>query len=132
MISYNKETKQLEINDNYKGRLQSSRIMSSLILIMAALKLYLANWNQPREMDYVFCIIAAVFAYLCFKSFFKNTAIDKIDKTSIKFVKMPRLLATKATIKLTNGKSRDVFGLKTQASKDSFKKVLSDAKIQVI
>ncbi|MTG98522.1 MULTISPECIES: hypothetical protein [Myroides] len=132
MIKYNKETKQLEIRDNYKGRLKSSRIMSVIILILGIVKLFLADWNKPREMDYVFCLIVALFVYLVYKNLFVNTAIDTIDKYNIKYVKMPKALATKATIKLNNGKSRDVFGLKQVSDRETFRKLLTDAKIRVI
>ncbi|MEC4114153.1 hypothetical protein [Myroides pelagicus] len=132
MVKYNKETQQVEINDNYKGRLMSSRIMSVSILILGALKLYLADWSNPREMDYVFCVIVAVFLYLAYKNLFVNTAIEKIDKYNIKYVKLPKAMATKATIRLNNGKSRDVFGLKQITDKDKFKKIFSDAKIKVV
>ena len=69
MIKFNKETKQLEINDNYKGRLTSSRVMSISILILGSVRLYTANWQQPNEMDYVFCIVVAMFLYIVVKNF---------------------------------------------------------------
>lgn len=131
MISFNKDTKQLEINDNYKGRLTSSRIMSAFILVMGIVRLTTANWNTPKEMDYVFTGIVAYFLYVTVKNFLLKTADNKIDKTAIKYVKLPKGLATKAVIKLNNKKSRDVFGLKTAEQRTAFKKVLTDAKIKV-
>ncbi|MEK6509387.1 hypothetical protein [Myroides sp. C4067] len=132
MIKFNKETKKLEITDNQKGRLTSSRIMSSAILILGAARLYTANWQQPKEMDYVFCIIVATFLYITVKNFLIQTAVDSIDKYDIKYVKMPKALGTKAVIKLNNRKTRDVFGLKTPDAKNAFRKVLNDAKIKMI
>lgn len=131
MITFNKENKQLIIADNYKGRLQSARIMSIFIFIMSVLKLLLVDWKTPKEMDYVFCIIAAVFLYFVYKNFLKKTAISTIDKAAIKFVKMPKGLATKAEIYLNNGKVREVFGLKNIDYQNSIRKTLSDAKITV-
>jgi hypothetical protein len=61
MISYNKSTNQIEINDNYKRRLMSSRLMSVLILVMSTLRLYMTDWSNLQEMDYIFCIITVVF-----------------------------------------------------------------------
>lgn len=132
MIKFNKETQQLEIMDNYKGRLMSSRIMSASILILGSVRLYTANWQQPNEMDYVFCIVVAMFLYVTVKNFLLNTAISEIDKHNIKYVKMPKGLATKAVVRLNNRKSRDVYGLKTVEAKNKFRKVLSDAKIKVV
>ncbi|MDM1364322.1 hypothetical protein HX017_05060 [Myroides marinus] len=132
MIKFNKETQQLEINDNYKGRLTSSRIMSTSILVLGAVRLYTANWQMPNEMDYVFCIVVATFLYITVKNFLINTSIDKIDKHNIKYVKMPKGLATKAVVRLNNRKVREVYGLKTVEAKNAFRKVLSDAKIKVV
>lgn len=132
MIKFNKETQQLEINDNYKGRLTSSRIMSSSILVLGAVRLYTANWQQPNEMDYVFCIVVAMFLYIVVKNFLVSSYISNIDKHNIKYVKMPKGLATKAVIKLNNRKTRDVFNLKTIEAKNAFRKVLTDAKIKVV
>ncbi len=131
MITFNKETNQLIIEDNYKGRLQSARIMSVFILIMSVLKLFLANWQAPKEMDYVFCVIAALFLYFVYKNFLKKTAINAIDKTAIKFVKMPKGLATKAEIHLNNGKVREVFGFKNIEYQNAVRKTLSNAKITI-
>ncbi|MGL4582946.1 MAG: hypothetical protein ACRCVU_08195 [Flavobacterium sp.] len=132
MIKFNKETKQLEINDNYKGRLTSSRVMSISILILGSVRLYTANWQQPNEMDYVFCIVVAMFLYIVVKNFLVNTSISNIDKHDIKYVKMPKGLATKAVVKLNNRKTRDIYGLKSVDAKNAFRKVLVDAKIKVL
>ncbi|MCC9043974.1 hypothetical protein LNQ81_14960 [Myroides sp. M-43] len=132
MIKFNKEIQQLEISDNYKGRLSSSRIMALAILVLGAVRLYTANWQQPNEMDYVFCIIVAMFLYISVKNFLIKTSIEKIDKYNIKYVKMPKGLATKAVVKLNNRKTRDIFGLKTADAKNKFRKVLTDAKIKVL
>lgn len=132
MIKFNKETKQLEINDNYKGRLTSSRVMSISILILGSVRLYTANWQQPNEMDYVFCIVVAMFLYIVVKNFLVSTSISNIDKHDIKYVKMPKGLATKAVVKLNNRKTRDIYGLKSVDAKNAFRKVLIDAKIKVL
>ncbi|WP_121966578.1 hypothetical protein [Myroides sp. N17-2] len=132
MIKFNKETKQLEINDNYKGRLTSSRVMSISILILGSVRLYTANWQQPNEMDYVFCIVVAMFLYIVVKNFLVSTSISNIDKHDIKYVKMPKGLATKAVVKLNNRKTRDIYGLKSVDAKNAFRKVLVDAKIKVL
>lgn len=132
MIKFNKETKQLEINDNYKGRLTSSRVMSISILILGSVRLYTANWQQPNEMDYVFCIVVAMFLYIVVKNFLVSTSISNIDKHDIKYVKMPKGLATKAVVKLNNRKTRDIYGLKSVDAKNTFRKVLVDAKIKVL
>ncbi len=131
MITFNKETNQLIIEDNYKGRLQSARIMSVFIFIMSVLKLLLVDWKSPKEMDYVFCVIAVLFVYLAYKNLFKKTAINTIDKTAIKFVKMPKGLATKAEIYLNNGKVREIFGFKNIDYQNSVRKTLSNAKISI-
>ncbi|MDR0229543.1 MAG: hypothetical protein LBI72_10865 [Flavobacteriaceae bacterium] len=132
MISFDKETKQLKISDNYKGRLTSSRIMSLLIFIMAIVRICITDWKQVNEMDYIFVIVAAVFIYLVFKNFFINTAIDTIEKYDIKYVKMPKAMGVKVTIKLNNRKVREVYGYKTPESKTKLRKLLDDAKITVI
>lgn len=132
MIKFNKETKQLEINDNYKGRLTSSRVMSISILILGSVRLYTANWQQPNEMDYVFCIVVAMFLYVVVKNFLISTDISIIDKHNIKYVKMPKGLATKAVVKLNNRKTRDIYNLKSVDAKTAFRKVLVDAKIKVL
>ncbi|MDR2221739.1 MAG: hypothetical protein LBE34_03255 [Flavobacteriaceae bacterium] len=132
MISFNKETKQIHITDNYKGRLTSSRIMSSLILLMAAIRIYMINWDGVNEMDYIFIIVAAVFLYLVYKNFLVNTAIDTIEKYDIKYVKMPKAMGVKVTIKLNNRKIREVYGYKTPESKMKLRKMLEDAKITVL
>lgn len=131
MIKFNKETKQLEIEDNYAGRLKSSRIMSTIILVMAVARLYLIDWNKVKEMDYIFCLVAVVFLFFCYKNFFINTAINKIDKHNIKLIKMPKGFGTKIVIQLNNRKSRDVFGYKTVEEKNKLRKLASDAKITV-
>lgn len=132
MIKFNKETKQLEIQDNYKGRLMSSRIMSASILILGSARLFTANWQQPTEMDYVFCIVVAMFLYITVKNFLLSTAISEIDKHNIKYVKMPKGFATKAVVKMNNRKVREIYDLKTVEAKNAFRKVLTDAKIKVI
>ena len=129
MVSFNNETKQLLIQDNYKGRLTSSRLMSSVILGMSLIRLFMADWNAPKEMDYVFCIIAAVFLFLVYKNFIKKTAIEQIDRVNIKLVKMPRGLATKAEVRLNSGKVREIFNLKTKEQQNALRKVLTNAKI---
>jgi len=129
MLSFNNETKQLLIQDNYKGRLTSSRVMSSFILVMSLIRLFIADWNSPKEMDYVFCIIAAIFLYLVYKNFITKTASGAIDKVAIQYVKMPKGLATKAVVKLNNGKVREIFNLKTKDQQSAFRKILSNAKI---
>lgn len=131
MISFNKDSKQIEINDNYKGRLTSSRIMSTFILVLGIVRLTTANWDTPKEMDYVFTGIVALFLYLTVKNFLLKIADSKIDKTAIKYVKLPKGLATKAVIKLNNRKTRDVYGLKTPEQRAAFRKVFKDAKIKV-
>ena len=129
MLSFNNETKQLLIQDNYKGRLTSSRLMSAVILGMSLVRLAMANWQSPKEMDYVFCIIAAVFLFLAYKNFLKKTAIEAIDKVAIKYVKMPKGLATKAEVRMNNGKVREIFNLKTKAQQGELRKILTNAKI---
>lgn len=132
MISYNKSTNQIEINDNYKRRLMSSRLMSVLILVMSTLRLYMADWSNLQEMDYIFCIITVVFLYLNYKNFLVRIAIDKIEKSDIKYIKIPKSLATKTIIKLINGKNREVFGYKGVEERKKLKKIASEAKIKVI
>ncbi|EHQ41633.1 hypothetical protein [Myroides odoratus] len=129
MLSFNNETKQLIIQDNYKGRLTSSRLMSAVILAMSLVRLFMANWESPKEMDYVFCIIAAVFLFLVYKNFLTKTAAEQIDKVAIKYVKMPKGLATKAVVKLNNGKVREIFNLKTKDQQGALRKILTNAKI---
>ncbi|MGG5578256.1 hypothetical protein ACPDHL_13060 [Myroides sp. C15-4] len=131
MVSFNNETKQLLIQDNYKGRLTSSRLMSSVILGMSLIRLFMADWKAPKEMDYVFCIIAAVFLFLVYKNFLKKTAVEQIDKANIKFVKMPKGLATKAVVHLNSGKVRDIFNLKTKEQQNTLRKVVTNAKITI-
>ena len=132
LIRYNKETKEIEITDNYKGRLLSSRIMSVIILILAGIKLSMVDWQSPSELDLVFILIAAVFLYLVYKNWFLNTDISKIERYDIKYIKMPKAMATKATIKLNNRKSRDVYGIRSPKEKEALRKLASDAKIKVI
>lgn len=129
MLSFNNETKQLVIQDNYKGRLTSSRLMSSVILGMSLIRLFMADWKNPKEMDYVFCIIAAVFLFLAYKNFMTKTALNQIDKVLIKHVKMPKGLATKAEVKLNSGKVREIFNLKTKEQQSELRKILTNAKI---
>ena len=102
MISFNNQTKQLEINDNYKARLQSSRIMSAAILVLSIGRISILDYQNLRELDYLFFIIVAVFTYLVYKNFFVLTSLATIDKFEIKYVKMPKAMATKAVIKLNN------------------------------
>lgn len=129
MVSFNNETKQLSIQDNYKGRLTSSRLMSAIILGMSLIRLFMADWKSPKEMDYVFCIISAVFLYLAYKNFLTKTAAEHLDKVAIKHVKMPKGLATKAVVKLNNGKVREIFNLKTKEQQGVLRKILNNAKI---
>lgn len=129
MLSFNNETKQLLIQDNYKGRLTSSRLMSAVILGMSLIRLFMADLKNPKEMDYVFCIIAAVFLFLVYKNFIQKTASETIDKVAIKYVKMPKGLATKAVVKLNNGKVREIFNLKTKEQQSELRKILTNAKI---
>lgn len=131
MIKFNKETKQIEIEDNYEGRLKSSRIMSTIILVAACVRVGLINWNKLVEMDYIFCLVAIVFIFFTYKNFFINTAVSKIDKHSIKFIKMPKGFGTKIMIQLNNRKSREVFGYKTVEEKNKLRKLAQDAKITV-
>lgn len=129
MLSFDNETKQLIIQDNYKGRLTSSRLMSAVILGMSLVRLFMADWKSPKEMDYVFCIIGAVFLFLVYKNFITKTAAERLDKVAIKYVKMPKGLATKAVVKLNNGKVREIFNLKTKEQQGVLRKVLTNAKI---
>lgn len=131
MITFNKETNQLLIEDNYKGRLQSARIMSVFILVMSVLKVFMIDWQNPKEMDFVFCIIALVFVYFVYKNIVKKTAINAIDKTAIKFVKMPKGLSSKAEVYLNNGKVRELFGLKNASDKSALQKLITNAKITI-
>lgn len=132
MITYNKQESVLEIKDQYKGRLLSSRIISLVILLLSIYKLVIADWEKPTEMDYVFILVTVVFVYIVYKNYIVLTALDRINKTDIKHVKMPKALGTKVSVKLISGKTREVFGFKTVDGKATFKKMLSDAKIKVI
>lgn len=132
MISFNNQTKQLEINDNYKARLQSSRIMSAAILVLSIGRISILDYQNLRELDYLFFIIVAVFTYLVYKNFFVLTSLATIDKFEIKYVKMPKAMATKAVIKLNNGKARDVYGLKNPKAREEFRKVINNAKIRIL
>ncbi|MHC5201655.1 hypothetical protein ACYSNV_05500 [Myroides sp. LJL119] len=132
MITFNNQTKELDITDNYKSRLQSSRIMSVAILLLSIGKITIMDYANLTELDYLFFIIVAVFSYLVYKNFFINTSISKIEKFQIKYVKMPKALATKAVIKLNNGKTRDVYGLKNPKAREEFRKVINNAKIRIL
>ncbi len=132
MITFNNQTKQVEIQDNYKNRLQSSRIMSVAILVLSIGKLSIIDYQNIKELDYLFFVITAVFLYLSYKNLFVNTSVHTIDKFQIKYVKMPRAMGTKAIIRLNNGKNREVYGLKNPTTKATFKKLFTDAKIRVI
>ncbi|MHC5361546.1 hypothetical protein [Myroides sp. LJL110] len=132
MITFNNQTKELDITDNYKSRLQSSRIMSVAILLLSIGKITIMDYANLTELDYLFFIIVAVFSYLVYKNFFINTSISKIEKFQIKYVKMPKALATKAIIKLNNGKTRDVYGLKNPKAREEFRKVINNAKIRIL
>ncbi|MHC5354112.1 hypothetical protein ACYSNX_08030 [Myroides sp. LJL115] len=132
MITFNNQTKQVQIKDNYKARLQSSRVMCVAILLLSIGKLTIIDYQNIKELDYLFFVITAVFLYLSYKNFLVNTSIETIDKFEIKYVKMPKVMGTRAIIKLNNGKVREVYGLKTPQSRLDFKKLFTDAKIRVI
>jgi hypothetical protein len=92
----------------------------------------MTDWSNLQEMDYIFCIITVVFLYLNYKKFLVRIAIDKIEKSDIKYIKIPKSLATKTIIKLINGKNREVFGYKGVEERKKLKKIASEAKIKVI
>ncbi|WP_243832701.1 hypothetical protein [Myroides indicus] len=92
----------------------------------------MADWSNLHEMDYLFCVITAVFLYLNYKNFLVKTATDKIEKSNIEYIKIPKTLATKTIIKLNNGKNREVFGYKGIKEREKLQKIASEAAIKVI
>lgn len=124
LLKFKPETQELEIIDDLKGRLQASRLLSLLIFILGAVKLALLDWYMLTTYDFLFIFLEVIFIYLVVKNFGFKTARPLLAISDIRYYKSPNGLKSRGYFKLKNGRTRELYNLKTKKERDAVVKVV--------
>lgn len=130
-VKFNEKKLSLEFQDDMKGRLKSSRILSLLIFCIGGIKLALIDWKNLTEYDFVFIFLELVFAYLIYNNFFVKTAASELIVSDVKFFKQATGMKSKAVFKLKNGKVRDIYNMSSKKQRELVKKEVLKAGITI-
>lgn len=130
-VKFNEKKLSLEFQDDMKGRLKSSRILSLLIFCIGGIKLALIDWRNLTEYDFVFIFLELVFAYLIYNNFFVKTAASELIVSDVKFFKQATGMKSKAVFKLKNGKVRDIYNMSSKKQRELVKKEVLKAGITI-
>ncbi len=130
-VKFNEKKLSLEFQDDMKGRLKSSRILSLLIFCIGGIKLALIDWKNLTEYDFVFIFLELVFAYLIYNNFFVKTAASELIVSDVKIFKQATGMKSKAVFKLKNGKVRDIYNMSSKKQRELVKKEVLKAGITI-
>ncbi|WP_430613112.1 hypothetical protein [Flavobacterium sp. JP2137] len=113
-IIHHSQANTIEIQDDMKALLNAQRIVVSLVLIAATVKLFTIDWKNITEYDYLFVVIFGVFTYFFIKNFFLKTSQSIIAIDHISYLKKAKGIRSKAYLKLKNGKTREFSNISTR------------------
>lgn len=121
-LKFNEKNQTLEFYDDTKDRLKASRLLSLLILIIGGVKLFLINWKDITEFDFVFIFLELVFIYLVYSNYWVKTNSAEIKTADIRFFKAATGMKSKAYFKLKNGKVREVYNVSSKEQRELIRK----------
>lgn len=126
-IKYNETDKSIEIKDGMKTHYFVMKILMSLNLLNAILNLYDVNKTGFGFIEIVWLILGIASLIILYLFIFKRTTTEKIPITEISGLNEKSILGrSRFSIKLLNGKKRELTELKTQAEFNELKKMFAE------
>ena len=127
-IKYNEIEKVIEINDDLKNHYFSMKILmtlNSLSLVSSLLNVYKTGIVGFQEIIWFTLGIASLI--ILYQYIFKRTTKEKISIAEISGLEEKSILGrSRFSIKLLNGKKRELSELKTQAEFNELKKMFNE------
>lgn len=120
LIHYNKNEKLIEINDRMKNHIFMMNFVFTLNLISAVFQLITLSSTQWNWMGFIWLFIGGISVYALIHYNIKKTGVERIKIKDINSLESFQFLGVKkCSLKLKNGKTRDLINLKhsTEATK---------------
>ncbi len=126
-IKYNELDKSIEIKDELKSHYTLMKIVMILNLISAVLQLLDINETGIGFVEITFFIIGIISLIILYIFIFKKTTSDKIPIEKIERLTKISIFGKKQfSLKLKNGKKRDLTELKSETEYNELKKMFSE------
>ncbi|PKG51548.1 hypothetical protein [Olleya sp. 1-3] len=131
-INYNQKDKTIDIKDGLKSQYFMIKALMILNLINALLNVSYISEDGIGFMQIIWLILGIVSIVVLYFFFFKKSSQEKIEIKTIERLTEKTVFGSKRmTLKLTNGKSRDLAYLKTSEEISKVKKMLAKIGVPV-
>ena len=131
-INYNQKDKTIDIKDGLKSQYFMIKALMILNLVNAILNVSYISEDGIGLMQIIWLILGIVSIIVLYFYFFKKSSQEKIEIKTIDRLTEKMVFGSKRlSLKLTNGKSRDLAYLKTSEEIIKVKKMLSKIGIVV-
>lgn len=131
-INYNQKDKTIDIKDGLKSQYFMIKALMILNLVNAILNVSYISEDGIGLMQIIWLILGIVSIVVLYFYFFKKSSQEKIEIKTIDRLTEKMVFGSKRlSLKLTNGKSRDLAYLKTSEEIIKVKKMLSKIGIVV-
>ena len=125
-INYNQKDKTIDIKDGLKSQYFMIKALMILNLVNALLNVSYISEDGIGLMQIIWLILGIVSIVVLYFYFFKKSSQEKIEiKTIDRLTEKTVFGSKRLSLKLTNGKSRDLAYLKTSEEIIKVKKMLS-------
>ncbi len=131
-INYNQKDKTIDIKDGLKSQYFMIKALMILNLVNALLNVSYISEDGIGFMQIIWLILGIVSIVVLYFFFFKKSSQEKIEIKTIERLTEKTVFGSKRmTLKLTNGKSRDLAYLKTSEEISKVKKMLTKIGVPV-
>ncbi|EGV43551.2 hypothetical protein BZARG_2842 [Bizionia argentinensis JUB59] len=129
-IKYNEIDKSIEIKDGVKTHYFVMKFLMVLNLLNAVLRILNINKTGIGFQEIIWFVLGFASLIILYLFVFKRTTLEKIPIGEIKELNEKSIFGrNRFSIKLLNGKKRDLTELKTQAEFKELKKMFEDIRI---
>ncbi|SFJ25821.1 hypothetical protein [Olleya namhaensis] len=131
-INYNQKDKTIDIKDGLKSQYFMIKALMILNLVNALLNVSYISEDGIGFMQIIWLILGIVSIVVLYFFFFKKSSQEKIEIKTIERLTEKTVFGSKRmTLKLKNGKSRDLAYLKTSEEISKVKKMLTKIGVPV-
>ena len=131
-INYNQKDETIDIKDGLKSQYFMIKALMILNLVNALLNVSYISDDGIGFMQIIWLILGIVSIVVLYFYFFKKSSQEKIEIKTIERLTEKTVFGSKRlSLKLTNGKSRDLAYLKTSEEISKVKKMLSKIGVSV-